>query len=383
MSGATSNIPASCMQYSRRIISEDISCQGNSGRFHTQLWGYVLCPAIDPSDQLAKAAGTSASLGFQSRQKRLQSGSIEFPIEWARLTVRQFLVQPQTQFDLLQAGKVIRGQYLPLNDREVDLHLVQPAGRTTLSRSAPRTGPRLGLAARPKRPNTAKPTSLVLVFDSHRSPRAGRQRRMAADTGLDACLLVRTDDVVLAAQRLVLPGTVIQVQDSSCFLGEARIAGEDPVLIPPRLDRVGVENSPDRAGTDGSADSSRDSCGEVRGGQSTQGELSLADSLAGNGLDDGLVTRGKNRAFARVLPDRPRKSRLEPTANARGERSWGATPRRPPPRRWIRPVIRGAGEPTAPFGIEQAKWFADERDSDIVRGIQPEMLVDRKVQAQP
>jgi hypothetical protein len=32
-----------------------------------------------------------------------------------------------------------------------------------------------------------------------------------------------------------------------------------------------------------------------------------------------------------------------------------------------------------PFGIEQAKRSAAEQDRDIFRGIQPEMLVDRKV----
>ena len=116
---------------------------------------------------------------------------------------------------------------------------------------------------------------------------------MASDAGLDARLLVRTDDVILATQRLTFPGAIVQIEDPSRFLGESRIAREDPVLITPRLDRVSVENSPDRAGTDGSADRSRGSSSEIRGGQPTQRKLGLADSLTSNSFNDCLISRGK------------------------------------------------------------------------------------------
>ena len=220
--------------------------------------------------------------------------------------------------------------------------------------------------------------SLVLVFHLHRPPRAGRQRRMAADAGLDACLLVRTDDVVLATQWFAFPGTIVRIEDPCRFLGEPRISRKDPVLVTPRLDRVGIENSPDRAGTDDSADRSRGSSGEIREGQPTQGELSLADSLTSDGLNDGLITRGKKRAFARVLPDPPKRSRLEPNGDARGVRNWDAIPRRHQPRRWTRLVIRRVGVRASPFGIEQARRTVDERDRDIFRRVQPEILVDQE-----
>ena len=238
---------------------------------------------------VGQGRGQERSLGFQFRQERLQCGSIEFPVERARLAVRQFLVQPQPHFDLLQAGEVIRGQHLPLDDREVDLHLVQPTGMhrcmdqhrlaicvpqstyyslTAMRRRYPRPrrldwptcranqsaerldpGPFLASAQDLSAPDIPSgqvlqsSASLVLVFHPHRPPRAGRQRRMAADAGLDACLLVRTDDVVLATQWLAFPGTIVQIENPSRFLGEPRISREDPVLVTPRLDRVGIENS--------------------------------------------------------------------------------------------------------------------------------------------
>jgi hypothetical protein len=75
------------------------------------------------------------------------------------------------------------------------------------------------------------------------------------------------------------------------------------------------------AGTDDSTDRSRGSSSEIRGGRSTQQKLSLADSLTSNGLNDCLITRGGNRAFACVLLDQPRRSGLEPSGDARGVQS--------------------------------------------------------------
>src|SRR5260370_12729518 len=72
--------------------------------------------------------GQAFSLGVQSLQEGLQCRSIESPIERMRLSIAELLVQPQSLLDFLQAGEVVRGQDLPLDDREVDLHLIQPTG---------------------------------------------------------------------------------------------------------------------------------------------------------------------------------------------------------------------------------------------------------------
>src|SRR4029453_4704100 len=47
-------------------------------------------------------------------------------------------------------------------------------------------------------------TALVFVLDIGRAPRCGRQGRMAAAAGLDAGLLVGTENVVLGTQALAL-----------------------------------------------------------------------------------------------------------------------------------------------------------------------------------
>ena len=68
------------------------------------------------------------SLGVQLLQECLQSGAIEFPGKRAGLTIAELLVQKQPLLHFPQAREVIRGQDLSLNDRKVDLHLIQPTG---------------------------------------------------------------------------------------------------------------------------------------------------------------------------------------------------------------------------------------------------------------
>jgi hypothetical protein len=244
------------------------------------------------SEQSVDRSLQELSLDLQFRQEGLESGAVEFPSKRTRLSIGQLLVQLQPLLDLVQAGKVVRGQDLPLDDREINLHLIQPTGmhrRMDHDRLAIRlaqpfdrrlaamrraiihhpehsvgrairlgrhhlidqpaeridSGPLLAPAQNlstsdvPRRQVLQGSASLVLVLDAHRSPRGGRQRRVTADPGLDAGLLVGADDVVPAAQRLAFPGAGIEVEDSTRFLGEPRISWEDPVLILPGLDRVG------------------------------------------------------------------------------------------------------------------------------------------------
>ena len=64
---------------------------------------------------------------------------------------------------------------------------------------------------------------------------------MTTDPGLDARLLVGADDVVSRPEGPALPLARIQVDDHPGSLREAGVAGEDPVLVPPGLDRAAVE----------------------------------------------------------------------------------------------------------------------------------------------
>jgi hypothetical protein len=45
------------------------------------------------------------------------------------------LVQPQLLLDLLQAGEVVWGQRLSLDDREIDLYLIAPTGMEAVALS--------------------------------------------------------------------------------------------------------------------------------------------------------------------------------------------------------------------------------------------------------
>ena len=95
------------------------------------------------------------------------------------------------------------------------------------------------------------PAPLVLVLDPRRPrPGPGPSAGMAADARLDARLLVGADDAVSRVERLALPRARVQVEDPPGLLGELRVAREDPVLVPPRLDGVGVEDAPDGAAAD-------------------------------------------------------------------------------------------------------------------------------------
>ena len=66
--------------------------------------------------------------GFQVCKELEQSSTVELPFKWARLSIAQLFVQPQSLFNFLQAGEVVRGQHLPLDDRKIDLHLIEPTG---------------------------------------------------------------------------------------------------------------------------------------------------------------------------------------------------------------------------------------------------------------
>ena len=220
------------------------------------------------------------------------------------------------------------------------------------------------------------------MFHSHGASRTRRQSRVTSDAGLDARLLIRADDVVPAAQRFALPGASVQVQNAPSFFGELRVAWKDPVLIPPGFDRVRVEDSPDGAGTDRSAQGRRSSVGQVRSRQPTQWQLGLADGFTSDRLDDCPVARGKRRACVRGPLDRPRRSCRMPNGDASGGRNWRAVPPEPRLRRSISLVIRGAREPTEPSGAGRAGPFACERGSDIHQGTRQGTRVGQEVRDQ-
>jgi hypothetical protein len=127
---------------------------------------------------------------------------------------------------------------------------------------------------------------------------------MATDPGLDARLLVGADDAILGTEGLSPPSTGVKVEDHAGLLGEVRVAGEEPVLVPPGLDRVTVEDTPESATTDRLARRVMGSRGQIGQRLAAQGRPSLGDYLAGDRLDDGLIAGGKTRPCGPV-PARP------------------------------------------------------------------------------
>src|ERR671930_1620523 len=95
-----------------------------------------------------------------------------------------------------------------------------------------------------------------------RRPGAGAGR-MAADAGLDAGLLISTEDVVFGAKGLALPGARIQIQNRSSLLRKVGIPGKDPVLVPPWLDGISGQNPPHRTPTDRFGQRVLRTCGHV------------------------------------------------------------------------------------------------------------------------
>src|SRR5262245_34510177 len=86
------------------------------------------------------------------------------------------------------------------------------------------------------------PTALVFVLDRGRSARPRRQRGMTAEAGLQAGLLVGPEASVLGAKALAWPLASIEVQHQASLLGQAGIAWQDPVRVPPGFESLLIPN---------------------------------------------------------------------------------------------------------------------------------------------
>ena len=210
---------------------------------------------------------------------------------------------PEGVSDFIQGLKVIWGQHLSLNDREVDFDLIEP---TAVNRSMDQLQARIpllepfdagnssmrgtiiddpehaaglgigGLVHHPidqmvKGDNAALrlavaeefgamdiqgrhigkgPPPLVLMFHLHWLARSGSLGGMDASAGLDAGLLIGRNHVLVRLQRLPLPDSLVEIKQASGFDRELRVARENPTAVEPRSDGVFMEPAPERAVTD-------------------------------------------------------------------------------------------------------------------------------------
>jgi hypothetical protein len=195
--------------------------------------------------------------------------------------------------------EVVGIQQLALDDRVVDLDLVEPAavdrgvdedqvrppalealdallaavigavvddpehargggvglfGHDLVHEAVERGDPALGFAAAhdPSAPHVPcievaqRAHPLVLVLDELTATRCRRRARVDPRPGLDRGLGIGADDAVAGLKQLALPATLIQIEDRAGPLQEVGVAREDPRALPPRLDRVLCQPPSDR-----------------------------------------------------------------------------------------------------------------------------------------
>ena len=270
----------------------------------------------------------------------------ELPLEGHGGLLVVALEVEQAALDLLKVREVVGGEHLSLDDREVDLDLVEPAGvRRCVDHMGVRplapepldarlpavdggvvhdpedapgaavgrsrhhvadkavevddAGPwgacaeHLGAAHVPGRDVGERAAAAVFMLDAHGPARRGRGRRVGALPRLDAGLLVGAEDEVLLGQRPPLPAPLVEVEDGPRLVGERRVAGEHPAPVRPGPDGVLVQPPPDGGAADAGDDAAPHGLAPDLGdGEPRQGQPRLAGELAGERLDGDHHVRG-------------------------------------------------------------------------------------------
>jgi hypothetical protein len=80
--------------------------------------------------------------------------------------------------------------------------------------------------------------SIVLMLDTLRSAAAGRRALMDTGASLNAGFLIRTEDIVVVAERPPLPGLVLEVENRASLRLKRGITWENPAAKVPGANRV-------------------------------------------------------------------------------------------------------------------------------------------------
>src|SRR5208337_1674897 len=293
----------------------------------------------------------------------------ELPRKGLRMLVAQVLVKCESHANGIQVGKVVWREHLALDDRKVDLDLVEPTG---MNRSMDQDDARInfpqavaGRFATMRRPVIHNPeqsfrrtvgllrenlihqsakrfdatrwfatsqdittpniprcqilqcsATLILEFDPCCAARARSQRRMDSDTGLNARLLISTEDKITVFQGFSAPIPRVQVEDRSGLFQELRVSRKDPVFVLPRLYCVFVQDPPYGAGAHDIAQRPSHSRGKIVQGLPANRFASFRDALTSQGLDQCVIPRGKKWPYSRVRFHPPGKSFPPPSVSA-------------------------------------------------------------------
>lgn len=146
------------------------------------------------------------------------------------------------------------------------------------------------------------PLALVVVFDPHSSCGLRRGRGVNASPGLDARFLVGRDHELVHPQRATLPLAGVEIEDASGFGAKVGILGKNPASVTPGADRVVAEPAPDRGLSDGGYNPASDGqMLELREAQPGKGQTQPMGQLTGQCLDLDHDAGGESGPVARAV----------------------------------------------------------------------------------
>src|SRR6516162_686189 len=272
----------------------------------------------------------------------------EGPPEGGGTTLVVGLESQQPLFELGQRTEVVGGENFSLNDRQVDLDLVEPTGmdrgvdqngvgplgaepvggllpamsRTIVHDPEDPAGGPIGRLVHDladqsiHRPDTifafaapedfgamdvprcqVGPRTLpkILVLDSHRASGSRRQGRLFAAPGLHTGLFIRREHEVIDAQRAALPHPLVQVQDPAGLGRKLRIARENPAAMLPGTQRIAAQPAPQSGTADlGNQSLSDNVPADFRERQAGQGQSETVRQFTGQRLNLNDETGGKS-----------------------------------------------------------------------------------------
>src|SRR5437660_4914547 len=128
--------------------------------------------------------------------------------------------------------------------------------------------------------------ALVFMLHLHGLMGLGWLAGMDAGSGLDAGLFVGREHKFILAQRLILPDSLIKVQQATGFGGKVRIPRENPATVLPRPNSVLAKPAPDgRIADAGHQSGFHGMAGDFGHAPTRQRHLTLAGQLTSQGLN--------------------------------------------------------------------------------------------------
>ena len=141
----------------------------------------------------------------------------------------------------------------------------------------------------------------IFMLDTCRAVGCGRQRRLFPAAGLNTRLFVRGDDVIIRAKFGAVPDAFIEIEDRPGFVGEVRIAGEDPASMLPGAKSIAAEPAPQGGAADLGDQALRNhALTDLLDRETGQGKSKAVRKFAGQCLNLNDEAGGKSGPYARL-----------------------------------------------------------------------------------